>query len=84
MVLMLAQPITLSLDRATTEAALNRFKTQPLDGYDLFLLEAMDQAGITQVITDDGDYCTVPQIQVFTANQRVLSSAQSQGMLARR
>jgi len=28
----------------------------------------MAQAGTVKVITDDGDYVTVPGIQVFTAN----------------
>ena len=30
-------------------------------------------------ITDDGDYCTVPGIQVFTANRPVLAVARAQG-----
>ncbi|MEH2419861.1 MAG: hypothetical protein V7K48_02620 [Nostoc sp.] len=52
----------------TSNAALNRFQTQLLDGYDLLILEAMDKGGVTQIITDDGDYVTVPGIKLFTAN----------------
>ncbi|MEH1892181.1 MAG: hypothetical protein V7K92_22925 [Nostoc sp.] len=52
----------------TSNAALNRFQTQLLDGYDLLILEAMYKAGVTKIITDDGDYVTVPGIKVFTAN----------------
>lgn len=51
------------IDEAATNTALTRFLTQPLDGYDLLILEAMDRAGIMQVITDDGDYVTVPGIK---------------------
>ncbi|MEA5504864.1 hypothetical protein VB735_17470 [Halotia wernerae UHCC 0503] len=35
----------------TSNAALTRFQTQLLDGYDLLILEAMDKAGVTQIIT---------------------------------
>jgi hypothetical protein len=52
--------------------------------YDLMILEAMDKAGINQVITDDGDYVTVPRIKVFTANQNAIAAARSQGKLITR
>ncbi|MFN6565669.1 hypothetical protein [Dendronalium sp. ChiSLP03b] len=65
----------------TSNAALTRFKTQLLDGYDLLILEAMDKAGVAQIITDDGDYVTVPGIKVFTANNGVIAAATSQGKL---
>lgn len=81
MVKSLAQPLDLLMDEPTTDAALNRFQTQPLDGYDLFMLEAIDKAGIVQVLTDDGDYATVPNIQVFTANVNVVQRAQANGKL---
>lgn len=65
----------------TSNAALNRFLTQLLDGYDLLILEAMDKAGVTQIITDDGDYVTVPGIKVFTANSDAIAAAKSKGKL---
>lgn len=65
----------------TSNAALTRFQTQSLDGYDLLILEAMDKAGVTQIITDDGDYVTVPGIKVFTANTGAIAAATSQGKL---
>ncbi|BAZ14534.1 hypothetical protein NIES4071_63780 [Calothrix sp. NIES-4071] len=68
----------------TSNAALTRFQTQLLDGYDLLILEAMDKAGVTQVITDDGDYVTVPGIKVFTANSGAIAAAVSQGKLLMR
>jgi predicted nucleic acid-binding protein len=75
----IATPITLTLDQVTTDAALNRFSLQLLDGYDLFFLETMQKEGISQVITDDGDFVTVPGIKVFTANHNVINQAKNQG-----
>lgn len=80
----IAESLDVSVDASTTNAALVRFKTQLLDGYDLFILESMTRTGIFQVITDDGDLATVPGIQVFTANQNVIKAAQNQGKLLRR
>lgn len=77
-------PLAVNVDDPTTDAALVRFQTQLLDGYDLFLLEGIGTAGVTQVLTDDGDYCTAPGIQVFTANANVVAAAVSQGMLLTR
>ncbi|MBW4627469.1 MAG: hypothetical protein KME49_18690 [Brasilonema octagenarum HA4186-MV1] len=65
----------------TSNAALTRFQTQLLDGYDLLILDAMDKAGVTKIITDDGDYVTVPGIKVFTANSGAIAAAKSQGKL---
>ena len=76
-----SQPLPLVIDDATTDAALARFATQSVDGYDLFLLEAMSAGGIHQVLTDDGDYCTVPGLEVFTANPRVVAAARAAGRL---
>jgi len=77
----MAQPLDLAVNDAATDSALVRFQTQPLDGYDLFILEAMKASGIVQVLTDDGDYCTVPGIRLFTANQNVVAAASAQGKL---
>jgi len=73
-----------TIDEITTNASLTRFQTQLLDGYDLLFLEAMDKAGVVQVITDDGDYVTVPGIKVFTANRNVITAARNQGKLITR
>ena len=77
----IAKPIDVSIDAATTDAALARLSSQSLDGHDLFLLEAMTGANVTQLLTDDGDFCTVPGIQVFTANRKVIDAARNQGKL---
>lgn len=77
----IAASIDITINEASTNTALNRLKTEILDGYDLMILEAMDKAGINQVITDDGDYVTVPGIKVFTANQNAITTARNQGKL---
>lgn len=75
----LSSPLVLTLDEKTTDAALDRFRTEKLDGYDLFILETMKNHGVVQIITDDGDFATVAGIRVFTANRNVLLAARTQG-----
>ena len=79
-----AQPLALSLYEDIADRAISRFESQMVDGYDLFILEIMEKENITKVITDDSDYVTVPDIQVFTANQSVLNEARSQCKLITR
>jgi hypothetical protein len=76
----------LTINDEIARAALNRFQTQAVDGYDLLILEAISRAGTgqIQVITDDMDYATVPNIQMFTSNLNVIRSAKLQGKLLRR
>jgi predicted nucleic acid-binding protein len=80
----LACALDLSIDEETTAGALNRFQSQRVDGYDLFLLELMARSNLGQIITDDGDFATVPGIRVFTANPNVLKAARSQGKIITR
>jgi predicted nucleic acid-binding protein len=79
-----AEILPLEIDASITEAALGRLTSELIDGYDLFLLETMKAHGITQVITDDGDYATVPGLQVFTANRNFINAAREQGKLLER
>jgi hypothetical protein len=67
-------------------AALYRFQSQRLDGYDLLILEAISKSDPDQirVITDDSDYVTVPGIQVFTRNQSSIAAARNSGRLITR
>jgi hypothetical protein len=76
----------LKINDDIARAALTRFQTQAVDGYDLLILEAINRAGTgqVQVVTDDMDYATVPNIQVFTSNGRVIQEATTQGKLLRR
>jgi hypothetical protein len=79
----LAISIDLTVNDQNTRAALTRFQSQALDGYDLLLLEAISQSGSGQikVITDDMDYSIVPNIQLFTNNGLVLQQATQQNKL---
>ena len=80
----MAKTVEIQIDETIIDAALSRLSTQPLDGYDVFIIEAISDTGVVKVITDDGDYVTVPGLQVFTANQNVITAAQNQGMLIAR
>ena len=75
---MAASVNTPEINAAATTAALQNFATLPVDGYDLFAIHALKAAGITQVISDDGDFCSVPGITLFTANQNVINAARAQ------
>ena len=77
----LADPLVSTIDNQTANAALARFQTEKVDGYDLFILESMKNHSVVQVITDDGDFATVSGIQVFTANRNVITAARNQGKL---
>lgn len=79
----LAVPVELTVDDATTDAALKRFQTQAVDGYDLLLLESIirAEAGKIKIITNDMDYAVVPDIQVFTTNYQVIQTAKMQKKL---
>ena len=46
-----------------------------------FFLQAARASGVTQIGSDDGDFCGVPGITLFTGNRSVLTAAQVQGKL---
>jgi len=72
------------INAASTTTALQNFEQLPVDGYDLFSIAAVKAAGVTQIISDDGDFCTVPGITLFTANQSAVKAAQAQSKIRRR
>ena len=80
----MSQTVDIQINKHTTDTALSRLSTQILDGYDLFILESIMKAGIVKVITDDGDFATVPDILVFTSNPSVIQAARAQGKLVKR
>lgn len=74
--------IDCTVNKTMTAGALDRFSNQPLDGYDLFLVESLLRSGITtSVLTDDGDFATIPEITVYTANNGVIRAAKRAGTL---
>jgi predicted nucleic acid-binding protein len=80
----IANSTEILIDSSTTKDILAKFQTRSIDGYDFFILEAMEKAGIEQIITDDGDYVTVAGIKVFTANKTAIKAAKQQGKLLNR
>ncbi|MHB0917331.1 MAG: PIN domain-containing protein [Thiobacillus sp.] len=83
-VLSVSTMLDLNMDNDFMQSALSLFPSAGLDGYDLFMAEAALKAGVTQIVTDDGDYATVQGLTVFTANQRVIRAAQMEGKLVKR
>jgi predicted nucleic acid-binding protein len=83
-ILAMGDPLQTLIDGAMSESAMNRFVKEKVDGYDVLILESMLSHGVTQIITDDGDFATVAGIRVFTANKNVISAAQTQGKLLQR
>lgn len=82
----LAQPLpgATTVDKAAVDAALRALARVALDGYDLFALKTLHETKVLQVISDDGDFCIVPGITLFTTNKNVLLAAQAQGKLLKR
>lgn len=80
----LAAILPVTIDTQSTHAALERLKTEKVDGYDLSILETMKSNGVNQIITDDGDFATVLDIQVFTANHNVINAARMHSKFIRR
>lgn len=83
-VLSVSTMLDLNMDNDFMRSALSLFPSVGLDGYDLFMAEAALKVGITQIVTDDGDYATVQGLTVFTANQRVIQEARVAGKLVTR
>jgi hypothetical protein len=80
----IASLVELSLNESTTDAAVLRFKSQMVDGYDLFLLESLSGRGGMHLLSNDSDFCTVPGITLFTANPAVITASRNQGKLISR
>jgi len=69
------------VDAANTTSALAELRINPLDGYDLFFLQTARTSGISQIISDDGDFCCLAGITLFTSNQTVINAATAQRKL---
>jgi predicted nucleic acid-binding protein len=69
------------IHQETVTQAIEDLKNQEVDGYDGLMVHAAKTANISQIITDDIDFITVPGITVFTANRNAISVAKSQNKL---
>ena len=71
----LALPLSTSTDSESLAKAVELFEKFPLDGYDIFYIQAMMAARVSSVITHDIDFVHVSGLNVFTANEKALTSA---------
>ncbi len=69
--------LDMKLDTSFMQTALSLFPSVSLDGYDLFMAETALQTEVTQIITDDSDYATVPGLTIFTSNRNIIQAANS-------
>lgn len=52
-----------------------------IDSYDSLIFQTMEKNDIKNVVSDDGDFATIPDVTVFTANRNVVKAAEEQGKL---
>jgi predicted nucleic acid-binding protein len=78
------QTLETRIDGADVNAALARLGNAELDGYDVYLIESVFKGGMTQVITDDGDFATVSGLTVFTSNTTLIQQAHAADRLVGR
>jgi len=71
----IATALSTPTDAVALKDAIALFEGCPLDGYDIFYVNAMRNAGLDAVVTDDIDFIYVPDLRVFTANDRALKQA---------
>jgi len=77
----IASLLPVALDQPLIDQAVVDLGACALDGYDQLTRHALQRAGISQVLSDDGDFCTVTGITLFTSNQGVIREAGTQGRL---
>jgi hypothetical protein len=80
----MSSSLEIDVNAHNTAMAKNMFGVEKLDGYDLFMVLALQISGMNQVVTDDGDFSTVAGLRVFTANTNVLTAARNQSKLIMR
>ncbi len=70
-----------NISQATITQIIANFSQQALDGYDSLIVSAAKAANMNQILTDDIDFITVPEVIVFTANRKAIQAAAAQGKL---
>lgn len=84
MVKSFAEFLEIKLDLTLTDKTCQALQDIAADPHDYYMVESARLAGITQIITDDGDLATVPNIIIFTANNNIIQAAQAHDKLIRR
>jgi hypothetical protein len=54
------------------QRVLTQLRAQPLDSYDVLLLQAMSYHSVRYIVSDDGDFAYVPGIRLFTGNTSII------------
>lgn len=72
------------IDEKATQQALTDMPNSGLGGYDIFFVQLLTSGALTGILSDDGDFCTVPNITLCTANQSVLAAAKAQKKIVTR
>lgn len=73
------------IDESVSKSIIKETLNSYLDGYDLIYLDSIrkkDQK--PSILTDDRDFSTVPDITVFTANNKVIDAAKKKNLLVTR
>lgn len=71
--------VPLQLDANALQGAVAHFANYPIGGYDVLVVEAMRQANLTSLLTDDHDFIYVGGLRVFTSNPAALNEAAAAG-----
>jgi predicted nucleic acid-binding protein len=64
--------VNLTLD--FTQKAQKIFSKSLLDSYDSFFTQVMNEAGLSNIITDDADFKSLDNKTVYTANPKLISN----------
>jgi hypothetical protein len=66
------------------EALRGTLSSAAVDGYDLLIYHAALSGNARQILTDDVDYGELSDVQIFTANEKLIDLAREQGKLRTR
>jgi len=80
----MAKPLLVEIEEKFPANMLTKIRTQPMDGYDIIMANAISKMGVINIITDDGDYSCLPGTRVFTANPNVIQTAQGLSLVVNR
>ena len=74
----------IDLGKISTSNTIGKFGSFEVDGYDCLIADYMLSSGLSNIVTDDGDFASVAGITVFTANRNLIQRAQQAGKLLTR
>jgi PIN domain nuclease of toxin-antitoxin system len=77
----MAKVVYNNLDAETLKRMRTKSHACLVDGYDYILIDAIESSGLSSVLTDDSDICTVAGLTVYTANPKAIVAATNQGRL---